>query len=83
MLACRDVSELMTDYMERRLGARRWIGVSWHLRLCPMCRAFLEQLRATRAVLAGLALPADVPAEARALAQRPPAGEPPSDLRSH
>lgn len=74
MLVCRDVSELLTEYTEGKLGLRRWAGVRWHLHLCPMCRAFLEQLRATRGMVGRAGLPADPEGEARALAQRP-AGE--------
>jgi hypothetical protein len=73
MLVCRDVSELLTDYTEGKLGLRRWAGVRWHLLLCPMCRAFLAQLRATRGIVAGTAVPADETAEARVLARRPAA----------
>ncbi|MDE2333401.1 MAG: hypothetical protein KGK10_02560 [Rhodospirillales bacterium] len=79
MLVCRDVSEMLTDLTERKLGPRQWLGVRWHLRICPMCRAFLAQLRATSGVLAGLELPADPPAEERALAQRPTAEDSPGE----
>lgn len=71
MLVCRDVSELLTDYTEGRLGLRRWAGVRWHLHICPMCRAFLAQLEATRSVVARTTLPADEAGEAEALAHRP------------
>lgn len=70
MLVCRDVSEMLTDYTEGTLGARRWVSVRWHLALCPMCRAFLLQLRATRSILPRIHLPADEEGEARAMAQR-------------
>ncbi len=71
MLVCRDVSELLTDYTEDKLGLRRWVGVRWHLTICPMCRAFLAQLRATRGIVAKTPLPADEAAEAHALTRRP------------
>ena len=70
MLVCRDVAELLTDYTEGRLGARRWIGVRWHLHICPMCRAFLAQLQATREIVARVGLAADPAGETRALAAR-------------
>jgi anti-sigma factor ChrR (cupin superfamily) len=69
-LVCRDVSELLTEYSEGKLGLRRWIGVRWHLVLCPMCQAFLAQLQATRALVAKTPLPTDAAAEAEALARR-------------
>jgi anti-sigma factor ChrR (cupin superfamily) len=74
-LVCRDVSELLTEYSEGKLGLRRWIGVRWHLHICPMCQAFLAQLQATRGIVAKTPLPTDAAAEAAALAQRgPPPG---------
>lgn len=71
MLVCRDVSEMLTDLTEGKLGLRQWVGVRWHLHLCPMCRAFLAQLQATRAIVARTPLPTDAEAESRALASRP------------
>ena len=62
MLKCRDVSELATDYMERALPWRQWLGVRLHLLLCDMCRAYIDQLRKTAALLRGRVL-SDPPAE--------------------
>ena len=74
MLKCRDVSEQATDYMEGALPWRRWLGMRLHLFLCGMCRAYLDQLQKTVALLRGRALP-EPPAEMeeRLTAQRPPA----------
>jgi hypothetical protein len=63
VLKCRDVSELATDYMERALPWRQWLGVRLHLLLCDMCRAYIDQLRKTAALLRGRPLaepPADI-----------------------
>jgi hypothetical protein len=57
VLKCRDVSELATDYMERALPLRLWLGVRLHLFLCSMCRAYLDQLRKTAVLLHGRPLP--------------------------
>ncbi len=78
-LVCRDAAEMMTDYTEGRLGVTRWVSLRWHLHICPMCRAFLAQLRATREIVGKTELPADEAGEARALARRPapPAPTPP------
>ncbi len=76
-LVCRDAAEMMTDYTEGRLGVTRWVSLRWHLKICPMCRAFLAQLRATREIVGKTELPADAAGEAQALAQRPPAGATP------
>ncbi len=61
MLKCRDVSELATDYMERALPVRPWLGVRFHLLLCGMCRAYIDQLRKTAALLHGRAMPPPPP----------------------
>jgi predicted anti-sigma-YlaC factor YlaD len=45
------VSELATDYMEDALNWRGRISVRWHLRLCGMCRAHLDQLAKTQRLL--------------------------------
>src|ERR1700722_4095206 len=57
MLKCRDVSELATDYMERALPWRQRLAVRLHLFLCDMCRAYIDQLRKTTALLRGRTLP--------------------------
>lgn len=65
MLNCREVSELATDYMERALPLRLWLGVRLHIFLCSMCRAYLDQLRKTAALPHGRPLP-HPPAEVEA-----------------
>jgi hypothetical protein len=74
MLKCRDVSELATDYMEDALPWRQWLGVRLHLFLCGMCRAYVDQLRKTAALLRGRSLSEPSPEiEERLTARRPPA----------
>lgn len=46
MLTCRDVSEKATDYMEGALPPTNQLRVWTHLRLCPACRRYLQQLGA-------------------------------------
>jgi hypothetical protein len=73
VLTCRDVSELATDYMERALPLRQGMGVRVHLLLCDMCRAYLDQLHKTRALLAGRAMPPPgEETEASIVTARPP-----------
>jgi anti-sigma factor RsiW len=57
VLACRDVSELVTDYLERRLPFTGWIGVRWHLLQCHACRRYVVQMRQTIRLLAESAFP--------------------------
>jgi hypothetical protein len=61
VLKCREVSELATDYMEHALPVRQWLGVRFHLFLCDMCRAYIDQLRKTAALLHGRPLPPPPP----------------------
>ncbi len=51
MLRCRDMSELVTDYLEHELPVRRRFGVWLHLRLCEACRRYTDQMRETVALL--------------------------------
>lgn len=52
MLVCRDVSELVNDYLERVLPLRRRLAVRLHLLRCEACRRYIEQMRKTVRLLA-------------------------------
>lgn len=54
-MKCRDVVELMTDYLEGALSAPDRRRFEEHISGCDGCRAYLEQLRFTRRVLGRLA----------------------------
>ena len=72
MPTCRDMTELSTEYLERSLGWRAWLGVRWHLVLCAACRAYYDQLAKTLRLLRGRPLGGiDEAMEARLLAARP------------
>jgi predicted anti-sigma-YlaC factor YlaD len=47
MLTCRDLTELVTNYLERRLSWRERLQVELHLGMCRDCRAYLHQMRET------------------------------------
>ncbi|HTW71309.1 MAG TPA: hypothetical protein VME47_15590 [Acetobacteraceae bacterium] len=67
---CRDMSELVTDYLEHALPVRIWMGARWHLVLCPACRRYYDQMRQTVRLLASRPLPPPgAAAEANLLAQ--------------
>ncbi len=51
MLQCRQVVELLTDYLEGALPADVHRAVEHHLAHCDSCTAYLQQLRTTVAVL--------------------------------
>jgi len=51
------MSELVTDYLERRLPVTGWLGVRWHLLQCDACRHYIAQMRQTIRLLANSAFP--------------------------
>lgn len=55
---CRQVVELMTDYIEGTLGAADRARFEEHIAGCDGCRAYLAQMRLTRMIVGKLA---DVP----------------------
>jgi hypothetical protein len=61
MLSCRDATELATDYIEKTLPPRSWLAMKFHLLICSMCRAYLDQLRKTTRLLGRGSLPPPPP----------------------
>ena len=55
-LACQEVVELVTAYLEDALTPRRRAQVQAHLDVCEHCSRYLDQIRATIAELGGLPL---------------------------
>jgi anti-sigma factor RsiW len=64
-MTCEQLVELVTDYLEEGLPPGRWSEVEAHLRLCPGCREYLDQMRRTIAELGDLPAPRLTP-QARA-----------------
>lgn len=65
-MTCRQVVELMTDYLEGSLPARDRARFEEHIAGCDGCRAYLAQLRRTREVVGRIAdepMPASVERE--------------------
>ena len=52
---CRQVVELMTDYLEGTLSAADRARFEEHIAGCDGCRAYLAQMRATRRIIGRLA----------------------------
>jgi len=46
-MSCKEITELVTDYVEGRLSLRQRLRFQFHLGTCRHCRAFLRQMRAT------------------------------------
>ena len=57
MATCREMTELVTDFLERKLGTADVLRFRLHLLGCRGCRAFLEQMRQTIQILRRLARP--------------------------
>ncbi len=53
-LVCQQAVELVTDYLEGSLSRRDRRRFEAHLRQCPNCSAYLEQIRATIALTGGV-----------------------------
>ncbi len=47
MLVCRDVTELVTDFVEGRMGPWDRLRFQLHLGMCRHCREYVRQIRAT------------------------------------
>ena len=63
-ITCREVLDLLTDYLESALPAAAHARVERHLAGCDGCERHLEQLRATIGTLGALA-EADVAPDVR------------------
>ena len=63
-LVCREAVELVTDYLDGTLSRRDRRRFEAHLRACPNCSAYLEQIRQTIA-LTGKVDTEELSAEAR------------------
>jgi anti-sigma factor RsiW len=46
-LPCKELVELVTDYLEGRLPPREQVRFETHLAQCSGCRTYLEQMRQT------------------------------------
>jgi anti-sigma factor RsiW len=53
-MPCRDLVELVTDYLEDRLSARDKARFEEHLAQCELCRTYLDQFRQTIRILGRL-----------------------------
>jgi anti-sigma factor RsiW len=61
-LSCRELVELVTDYLEGALSAEERARFDVHIGICDGCQVYLEQMRQTIEQLGHLpeeALPAD------------------------
>ena len=45
MTTCRQVSSLITDYLDGKLGPAQWLTFRFHLLVCSSCRQHLVNMR--------------------------------------
>ncbi|HVT10235.1 MAG TPA: zf-HC2 domain-containing protein [Polyangia bacterium] len=75
-VVCRDVVEVVNDYLEDAMAPPERAAFEQHLHACPWCLTYLNQIRETRAEVGRLAetdlpqLPAAVEASLRAAFRR-------------
>ena len=53
-LSCRELVELVTDYLEGSLSEEERLRFDEHIGICTGCRVYLEQMRATIVVVGRL-----------------------------
>lgn len=62
MLTCREMTELVTAYAEGQLRLAERLRFRMHIALCPNCRTYVRQLKATARALGKLPEP-EIPPE--------------------
>ena len=50
MITCEELVDRTTDYLEGTLDTSARLGYERHLAICPPCRGFVSQMRATLVV---------------------------------
>jgi anti-sigma factor RsiW len=81
-IECRQIAELLTDYVEDRLPQATKELIDWHIDGCEPCVAFVNTFRSTLKAVRRLPDPPPVPKELRhrllaalRATGRPPTGE--------
>lgn len=65
MLSCKEVTEIVTDYVEGRMSLADRMRFQMHIGMCKHCRAYLRQMKATVAALGKLPDDAPMPDDVR------------------
>lgn len=64
MLTCRQLTEVITDYLEGRMSFMDRLRFRAHIGMCRHCRAYLEQMKHSIAALGRLP-PETIPPDVR------------------
>jgi len=62
MMKCRDISELLTDYLEGKMSLGERMRFQMHVAVCPPCKRYLQQMKLTVQTL-GEVPPLDIPSD--------------------
>jgi predicted anti-sigma-YlaC factor YlaD len=54
MLTCRELTELVTEYLEGQLSLGQRLRFEMHIAMCGHCRAYLRQMKHTVQILGKL-----------------------------
>ncbi len=54
MLSCQQITELVTDFLEGRMGFAQRMRFQMHVGMCKHCRLYLRQMKATVAAVGQL-----------------------------
>jgi predicted anti-sigma-YlaC factor YlaD len=54
MVTCREIVQLVTDYLEGSMASESRLSFERHVAICPPCRGFLTQMRETLRLSGGL-----------------------------
>lgn len=65
MLTCRELVELITDYLEGRLAFSERLRFQLHLGMCGNCRQYLRQMKRTVSTLRLLPAEETLPPDVR------------------
>lgn len=65
MLTCRELTEIITDYLEGRMSFMDRVRFRVHIGMCRGCRAYLDQMKQTIGTLGRLP-PEDMPPDVQA-----------------
>jgi anti-sigma factor RsiW len=65
MLSCKEVTEIVTDYVEGRMSLSDRMRFHMHIGMCKHCRAYVRQMKATVAALGKVPDDAPMPDDVR------------------
>ncbi len=54
MLNCREVSQLASESLDRKLTLKERIGLRFHLMMCKLCTRYVQQLKFMHQAISGM-----------------------------